>query len=287
MMKLFVLGLISASLVAVLATVPTNAQGLKIAPLEYKTTLAANEQQTGAIDISNPTGQSIHVRVNVQAFKQIDNNGGLQFYDDERIARGIRLERTELDLGAREAFRLSFRIDGTALPTGDVYAAIFFTTDPSMPRNGVGQLVRVGTILSIVNKTPGPRSALVTNVNIPFLQFSDTIQGTYTVKNTGPSDTGFYPTVDLAAWPGVKSHTADSSLVFGGRERENDFQFVTGFGIHYVTVSYDGSRKGQWVVTLAPWMLLAIIVIMLIVGIELLLLKRRRGSGHKITDATP
>ncbi len=264
----------------------SSALGLKVAPLEYKTTLKENEQKTGVIDVSNPTGQTVHVKTSVQAFKQIDNNGGLQFYDDERTAIGIRSDLSEFDLGPREALRMSFTIDGKLLPEGDVYAAIFFTTDLAKPRNGVGQLVRVGTILSIVNKTPGSRSAAITDVSMPFLQFTDTVSGAYKVRNTGAASGGFYPTVTLSDWPTGKKKDVESSLVFGGRERQNDFRLPTGFGFHYVKVGYKGSEKGQWVVTIAPWMLIALVMVLLIIGIELLLYKRRHKSHRKKTAST-
>ncbi len=271
----------------VVSLAPTSsALGLKIAPLEYKTTLKKNERQTGVIDVSNPTSQTIHVKTSVQAFKQIDDNGGLQFYDDERTTIGIRSDLSEFDLGPREALRMAFTIDGSLLPEGDVYAAIFFTTDLAKPRTGVGQLVRVGTVLSIVNKTPGSRSAVITDVIMPFLQFSDTVGGTYKVKNIGTANGGFYPTVKVSDWPSGAKKDVESSLVFGGRERRNDFRLPTGFGIHYVKVGYKGSEKGQWVVTVAPWMLVAIVMVLLIIGIEFLLYKRRHKSPRKKTAST-
>jgi len=285
-LKLFSLGIVAAALMAVSWGSTGHALGLKIAPLEYKTTLKENERQTGIIDVSNPTGQAVHVRTSVQAFKQIDNNGGLQFYDDEQVANGIRSGLSEFDLGPREALRLSFTIDGSALPEGDVYAAIFFTTDLTVPRNGVGRLIRVGTILSIVNQTPGSRSAVITGVSLPFLQLSDEAKGTFRVKNTGPATGGFYPTVTVSSWPGGQKREVESSLVFGSRERQNSFGIATGFGINYVKVGYNGHEKGQWVVTLAPWMLISLILILVIVGIELLLYKRRHKSHRKKTAST-
>lgn len=287
-MKLKILaGVLGAVFIGACWAPTSSALGLKIAPLEYKTTLAPNERQSGVIDISNPSGQSVHVQTSVQAFKQIDNNGSLQFYNDERVAKAIRPSLKELDLGPREALRLPFTIDGATLPSGDVYAAIFFTTDLSTPKNGVGQLVRVGTILSIINKAPGSRSAVVTGVSLPFLQLTDTVSGTYAIKNTGPTDSGFYPTVTLSSWPGGKKKDFESTLVFGGRERQNDFRLQTGFGIHYVTVGYGSSEKGQWVVTLAPWMLVLGVLILFIIGIEVLLYKKRRNSLHEKTLSTP
>jgi hypothetical protein len=284
--RIFFLGLATMALVAVTYAPTSSALGLKAAPLEYKTTLKKNERQVGIIDVSNPMGQTVHVRTSVQAFRQIDNNGGLQFYDDERTASGIKTDLGQFDLGPREALRMSFTIDGAKLPEGDVFAAIFFTTDLAVPRSGVGQLVRVGTILSIVNKTPGSRAAEITGFNAAFLQLSDTTRGTYKVKNTGPTNGGFYPVVKVSAWPVGKTKDVQSSLVFGGRERQNDFQYPSGYGIHLIEVGYGNSKKSQWVVTIAPWMLIATIMIILIIGIEILLYKRRHKFARQKTDST-
>lgn len=275
----------------VFTSADASALGLKIAPLEYKTTLKQDEVKQGFIDVSNPSSQAVNVRTSVQTFRQIDDDGGLQFFDDEQIASGIKLEVQTFELGPREAFRIFFTIDGKALPEGDVYAAIFFTTDPKQPRNGVGQLVKVGSILSIVNKTPGERKAIVTGISLPFIQLSTTVSGTYDIKNTGREGSGFYPTVNVTSWPSNQSKKLESSLVFGGRQRSNDFKYDTGFGIHRVEVVFGDSKKGQWVVTIAPWMLVLILLVIVVVGVELLLLKRRRKSSkkrpHKNTSLTP
>jgi hypothetical protein len=284
--RILILSFIFAGLGMLLTAQDADALGLKTAPLEYKTTLKAGERQQGVVDISNPSGQAVRVKTSVQAFKQIDNSGGLQFYDDVRIAKGIKNDLTEFGLGPREALRMTFVIDGAILPQGDVYAAIFFSSVPSVPRNGVGEVVRVGTILSIINKTPGPRSAEITSLSLPFFQLSDSVDGTYKIKNTGTATSGFYPTVRISTQPGGTTRSIDSSLVFGGRERQNDFQIPTGFGIHYIEASYGHSKKGQWVVTVAPWMLIALIMVALIICIELVLFKRRRKLHRSKTDST-
>jgi hypothetical protein len=276
--------LLIAGMAMLLGVVPVDsaqALGLKVAPLEYKTTLKDKERKQGIIDVSNPAGQAVKLRVSVQGFKQIDDDGGLQFFDDKKLSNAIKPDLTEAELGPREALRMSFTIDGSLLPEGDVYAAIFFTTELTQQTTGVGQLVRVGTILSIVNKTPGERSAEVTGLRLPFVQLSDTVSGSYSIKNTGTGGTGFYPVVTVSAVPGGKPRQQESSLVFSGRERSNDVKYKAGFGIHRVDVTYGKSVKSQWVITIAPWMIVLILFVAVIVGTELLLLKRRHKSAHK------
>lgn len=280
----FVVGIAIIAVVSFFATqpLPASALGLKVAPLEYKSSLKEGERKQGVVDVSNPSTQAVKVAVSVQAFRQIDDNGGLQFYDDTQISAGIKPELQTLELGPREAIRLAFTIDGSVLPEGDIFAAIFFTTEPVQPRNGVGQLVRVGTLVSLVNKSPGQRSAKVSDLNLPFVQLDSTAKGTYHITNTGSTKSGFYPTVHVSSWPGGETQHIQSSLVFGGRERSNDFSYATGYGLHLVEVSFGGSKKSQWVVTVAPWMLVTVLLIVLLIGIELLLLKKRRKSRKKL-----
>lgn len=255
-----------------------SALGLKVAPLEYRATLKESEVQQGFVDVSNPSAQVVTIKASVQAFKQIDDEGGLQFYDDPQVSAGVKLDLTSAELGPREALRLFFSIDSKVLPEGDVYAAIFLTTDPKQPRNGVGQLVRVGTLLSIINRTPGERKAEITRVNMPLVQLTDTVKGSYAIKNTGTEGTGFYPNVNLSSRPWGSHKQTQASLIFGGHERTNDFSLKAGHGIRYIEVSYGSSKKGQWVVLLAPWMLIVTILALVIIGMELALLHRRRKS---------
>jgi hypothetical protein len=138
----------------------------------------------------------------------------------------------------------------------------------------------VGTLISIVNGSPGPRSAAITSLNIPLVQLSDTVSGSYSVKNTGATKTGFYPEVTTSV-VGANPKKVESSLVFGGRERQNDFSYKTGYGIHVVEVAYGSSKKSQLVLTIAPWMIVLVAFIGLILGVELLLLKRRRSAARK------
>lgn len=277
-MRRVFLGLLSCLVVVATVAQPTWGLGLKIAPLEYKTALKAGERQEGFIDISNPSSQSIAVSVSIQGFKQINDDGGLQFYDDERLSSAIRPELSSITLGAREAVRLAFSIDGNGLPEGDVFAAVMFTTEPTKASSGVGQLVRVGTLLSIVNKTPGERSALVTAFDMPFIQFDDMANGNYKIKNVGRKEQGFYPTVTVSSWPSGVSKEVQSSLVFGGRERQNDISYRAGFGIHRIDVAFGESTRSQWVVLMRPWVIVVMLLGVLIVGVELFLLRRRRKA---------
>ena len=227
-----------------------DALGLKVAPLDYNVALKKGEKQKGFIDLSNPTGATVRVKSSVQAFRQTNDTGTLSFYDDEQVSAGIGLDLDEFELGPREAIRMYFLVDGTKLPEGDVFAAIFFTTQPLKQGAGVTQLIRLGTIVSIVNGTPGERRAEITKLDVPFVQFGDNIKGSYIVKNTGDASksTGFYPSVVLAVDPLHKEMVQRARLVFAGRSRENSFEIATArLGFYKVSVSYANSTKEQWV----------------------------------------
>ncbi|MES2876134.1 MAG: hypothetical protein V4678_01560 [Patescibacteria group bacterium] len=284
MRRLLVAAFAVSGLLSFAAYAPVGALGLKVAPLQYKTILKEAERQQGFVDISNPSTQAVSVRTSVQAFKQINNDGGLQFYDDKQVQVGISVELEAVELGPREAARVAFTIDGNALPEGNVFAAIFFTIEPKQPTNGVGQSVRVGTLLSVVNDSPGPRQAQITDFDLPLLQLDETAKGAYRIRNTGAENTGFYPTVNVSSWFGGKSAQIESSLVFGARERSNDISYRTGYGLHRVEISHGNSTKSQWVIAVAPWMLVAGLLVIFVIGIELLLLRKRRKSTHGRTS---
>lgn len=278
MKRLFIAALLAVACVSMFSSLDASALGLKVAPLDYKATLKTGERRQGFIDISNPSTQAVSVTVSVQAFRQIDDDGGLQFYDDEQISAGIVPELRSLELDPKGAVRLFFTIDGNKLPEGDVFAAVFFTTEPTQARTGIGQLVRVGTLLSLVNKTPGDRSAVITSFDMPFIQFDDMANGTYRIKNTGRKEQGFYPTVSVSSWPAGATRQVQSSLVFGGRERQNDIAYRAGYGIRRIDVSYGESKRSRWVILVQPWVIVAALLVMLIVVVELLLLRKRRKA---------
>lgn len=261
---------------------PTHASGLKLAPLEYRTTLKSGEKQRGFVDVSNPTKETLRVTVSTQAFRQIDDNGALEFFDDEQISSGILLDLDEFDLGPREAVRMYFVLDSTKLPTGDAYGAIFFTTAPARYRDsGVGQSLRLGTLLSITNGTPGARSAEVKRLEVPFMQLGDVIRGSYSIKNTADPDktTGFYPKVKLSVWPFGKEQQDKGKLVFADRTRQNDFELQAPvFGLYRLTAVYGESEQSAWVFVARPVILLVLAIGAACIGIFVSLRRRARRA---------
>ena len=233
----------------------TSAASLKLAPLEYRTTLARGEKQKGFVDLSNPTGSKLKITTSVQAFKQTDDQGSLYFYDSEELTAGVRLDLKEFELGPREAIRMYFELDSAKLPSGDVFGAIFLSTQPASPRAGVGQAVRLGTLLSIVNGTPGSREASITKLDVPFLQFDQSVRGVYTIKNTAnpEANTGFYPTVSLRSALFGEAKDQQGKLIFAGKTRENEFVLKTPpIGIYRISAGYKDSIQSRYVLVLTP-----------------------------------
>ncbi len=271
-----------------MTSAPAHASGLKIAPLEYRTTLKSGEKQRGFIDVSNPSKETVRVSASTQAFRQTDDNGSLEFFDDAHVSAGILLDLDEFDLGPHEAVRMYFVLDGTRLPAGDVYGAIFFTTAPARYReSGVGQSIRLGTLLSITNGSPGSRKAEITKLNVPFLQLGDVIRGDYRIKNTGDSraSTGFYPKVKLSARLFGEERQNRAKLVFAGRTRQNDFELKTPpFGLYRVTAGYGTSKQSAWVFVAHPIALIVLAVALVLGGLILSLRHRKKRSSSRGTE---
>lgn len=224
------------------------AAGLQAAPREYRTTLTAGEKKKGVIDISNPGATPIIVHVKVLGFRQINDEGGLRFFDSPELQRGITTDLDDIELGPREAVRMYFIIDGALLPTGDVYAAILMNTQDAASRAGVGQQVRVGTLLSITNRTPSSRTAEIIKLNTSFIHLGTTIRYSYTMRNTGDpkKTTGYYPVVATHFWPFGASKTESSKLVFAGRSRTNESSLESPWlGFYVLKVQHEQSERSR------------------------------------------
>jgi hypothetical protein len=261
-----------------------DATSLKVAPLQYRTSLAQAEKKKGFIDVSNPTDQKMIIRTSVQALKQVDDQGTIQFYDSEQLAQGVLLDLDEFELGPKEAIRMYFLLDGSKLPTGDVYGAIFFTTSPSQATAGVGQSVRLGTVFSVVNGTPGSRQASITGFDVPQFTFNPQVKGNYTIKNTADPTkaTGFYPQVNIKTIPFGESKEDAGKLVFAGRSRVNEFTInLPPIGIYRIEARYGGSSEGKWVAVVHPVALAAVAVLLAGSVMGRRYLRRRTSLGFQ------
>jgi len=243
-----VLALVAVATIVVADVTPLLANSLQIQPTIYRDiSLAKGEKKKGFVDVANPSAEKQVVIMSVQGFRQIDDSGSLTFFDDKQIAEGLLLDLEEFELGPREAARVYFLLDGTKLPSGDVFAGVFASNKPSEVAAGSQQAVRVGTLFVISNGTPASHEADVTRLQVSPVQFGDRISATIDVKNTAGegASTGFFPEVAVATKP-YGEKTVDGPLLFAGRTRTIDYS-VPGnyFGPILVSAKVGSSEKSS------------------------------------------
>jgi hypothetical protein len=269
MRRLLVLLLMVCGLSLAIAPDTSAVQSLKIAPQSYDATLQKAEVKKGYVDVSNPGGESVRVKLEVQAFRQIADDGSLEFYDSEQVRAGVQLDYETLTLGPREAYRVYFLLDGNKLPQGDVFGAIFVSTIPdSSP--GSAQAVRVGTILTLQNGTPTAHTANITSFATSWLHIGEGLSSTIVVTNPADpkSSTGFYPNITVSTAP-YGSRDVKGPLVFAGRTRTVDYK-ATGdyFGPIWFGANIGDSKRGQFIFAVTGyWRWLApLLLVILVVG---------------------
>lgn len=257
------------------------ASGLSIAPLEYKAQLAAGETKKGFVDIVNPEVRTVEVHLEAQAFRQINDQGGLEFYDSEAVKAGVKLDLEDIELGPGEGARVYFLLDGTKLPSGDVFAAILASTGKVEDAVTV-PAVRVGTLVMLENGTPSAHHASVSGLDFSWLQIGEAVQGQFVVENADRDAahmTGFSPSLTIGLWP-YASRDVRGPLVFAGRGRTVSYsQPGNYFGPLLVKVAVDGQTKSQWIFAVTGfwrWLtpLLVVVLMLLIIGLRRLAHKR-------------
>jgi hypothetical protein len=295
--RLIQLLLLSTLLVVVgILVTPKNghALGLKVAPLLYEEKLNSGDVKKGFIDISNPDDIRKTITVEVDGFKQINNNGDLGFHEAPEYQTGIRLDYTTFELGPREAVRFAFQLEANKLPRGGVYGAVLFsstTSDVNPDATSVKTVTRVGTLFVIDNGGIGARKALVESVKAPFLQInSDGIKANVTVKNIGGQNgLAYFPTIETAVQPFGKSSAKKASLIFPGIARQNEvLKKGSYFGLVRLKINVGNDVRYKWVFVAtgkARWVAVGLVLFAVLLGIGLVQLrhynlrrKKRDGS---------
>jgi hypothetical protein len=289
MIKKYFIALLSltalSALLPLFLTVDASAASLRITPLMYQEKLAEGEVKKGYVDISNPAGTKVTVEVTVQAFKQIDNEGSLQFFESEQIKEGIKTDLTEFELGPREAVRMYFSVDGKKLPSGDVFGAIFASTKQSGDSRGITPAAQVGTLVILENGTPGSRKAAITSADIPTFHFGESVSGSVNVKNMADPNTasGFFPQVNLNLGPAFgQTKAVQGPLIFAGIERGVNFSLAENkIGLYKLTVSVGESKAEKWIVVVTGWWRWAIVGLVVLAAVGLAIAyKKRRNHAH-------
>lgn len=227
--------------------------GIKVTPLKYEETLEVGEQKTGYVDVANPNDSAVLVRTSVEGFRQINNQGDLEFFEDERLEAGINIDLDQFELGPREAARIQFDVNTNNLPEGGVYAALFFETDAQEITgdiSSIGTTARVGTLL-ILQNGEGEVSGEISELSIPFWQFGTSITGGLSFYNEeGERAIGFNPALTMKITPWGERADQEGGLVLPGvtrdfaLERRGDY-----IGILPITIHDDvtGHEASAWV----------------------------------------
>lgn len=259
----------------------SSALSLEARPLTYDIQLQPGESKKGYIDVKNTSAESVKLVSEVQAFQQTDNKGSLVFYSDAVVQSGIRPDLSSFELAPGEVMRMYFLVDGTKLPAGNVFAAIFFRT-VTTNGSGVKNSIRIGTLLSIVNKTPSDNHAELRDFSLSFWQPGGEVKGEFSIANTSDStkSTGFYPEVGLAVSPFQPTVKYKSNLVFAGYTRTTEFTTpAPPFGLYIVSVSYGSQHISKLVLLASPLELaVAIVGLVLVVGTPIFLWRRHRSA---------
>ena len=253
--------------------------GLKVTPLKYEEVLEVGEQKTGFVDVANPNDSDIIVQTSVEGFRQINNQGDLEFFEDERLEAGIEIDVDEFELGPREAARIQFDINTNNLPEGGVYAALFFQTETQGTTDdisGIGTTARVGTLL-ILQNGEGDKIGKITDLSMPFWQFGTGIGGSLSFHNDETDKSiGFNPGLSMEVTPWGERVDQESGLVLPGVTRDFDIERRGDyFGILPITVYDDvtGEEVSTWVFAITGlWRF--ILPFLLLTAVASLLLQR-------------
>lgn len=260
-----------------------SALSLRMQPLLYKATLSPTETKKGFVDVSNTSGRDLTLTTSVQAFRQTDERGSLQFYNDPKIQAGLIPDLQEFTLKPGEAIHLAFLLDGRKLPTGDVFAALFVATKPT-PGEVMQESVRLGTLFTLVNGKAGARQADITALHLPVFNFGQGVSGSYRIKNTADpqSVNGFYPTVMVSVQPFDASAHVASPLVMAGNSREVPFSLTTArFGLYKVQAGYEGSVQARWAFFVTGyWRWLAPLLLVLVASLAVFIRRGRVFARH-------
>jgi hypothetical protein len=253
-----------------------------VAPLQYETQLEPGKVHQGFIDVSNPADSEVKIASSVQGFRQIGTDGNLEFFTDPDLSNAIKPGLTDFSIGPREAVRVVFTVDASKLPQGGTYAAIFFRTDPGASGSGashIRQSANVGTLLLLTNGDKRPVMGEVKGVNLPFWQFGNGLNGSYSYRNTDqtPGGVAVRPKLQLKIFPWSKTRTLETGLVMPGSTRKFDLTREGSFlGPLPVTIrnADTGRDTTRWVFAVTGWCKWFVVVVA-VIGFLLLPVPKR------------
>jgi hypothetical protein len=229
---------------------------LEIAPLLYTANLKLGEPQVGILDISNPTGAPATITLQVEAFRQVDNTGRLEYYADERVASGIVPAQTSFSLGPREALRTKFTIDPNKLGSGGTYGVIFAQTQADdQGASQINTATRVGTLIILDVAGQGTSRGQISKNHLVNVG-NGHLQGSLSYTNLGTGDTSLAFTPNLSVKIGNdKPQLITGPFVFPGRTRDIRYSVNLGSHIGYTKILYLDATGSSKPVTAYCWLL--------------------------------
>jgi hypothetical protein len=262
-----------------------HAESLRLAPLTFEDDIEG-EKKKGFVDIANPTANAVSVTIEIQAFRQINDRGELEFYDDPLVSAGITPDLRSFELGPRESVRMYFGIDSQKLPKGRVFAGLFARSlSPGASLSGTTTSTRVGTLLMLQNGTKGKEVGEFAGSLIPIVHIGEGIRGAVVYKNTGTGEdaTGYFPVFSIAATPWGPESSQKGSLVFPGIQRTTNFDLQGDYvGVYRLVVRAGGDSVSQHIIVVTGYWRWLLPLIVTASGFSILLcgiyLKKRRFS---------
>lgn len=278
----------SLGLAAVLWPPPVwaSAPALKVSPLKYQEIIPADTPKLGFIDVSNPSDVTIRVVSEVQAFRQLNLEGDLEYFPDQRLADGIKLASTDFELGSREAARIGFTIDPLKLGKGGAFGAVFFRTVPPASQAGDGSTittsVRVGTLLVLNVGNEIKAEGKMRKLSLPWLQIGPGLAGTLEYANTASlaGAVAFNPALDIKAGPWGRASRVEGPLVLPGNTRRMEFAKPGSYlGILPVSITDNvtGQKHRAWVLAVTGyWPRVLVIGLFMAMGLGWRYWRRKR-----------
>jgi len=163
------------------ADAPTN-KGLLISPLRQYVSLNAGTQKSGTFTVANLTDKSIDVSLLVKQFSVSDYSYNYKFSDT--INNWVSLGVTQTTLKPYQSQSIPYQI---AVPPGSAGGGLYYTlfASSNVTDKGVASTIQATTLLYVTVNGNLIRTSTLVSSSIPRFVFSNHINYTVNVKNTG------------------------------------------------------------------------------------------------------
>lgn len=263
---------------------------LRLSPLKYEASLELGRSKVGYVQIDNPTGTSVSASLEVQGFRQINNDGSLEYFDDERLSAGIIPGVREVQIGPRESVRVKFTVNPNVLGPGGAYGVLFVRAKSGeLAASQINTSARVGTLIILDVAGSGTRAGAIRDVQIPSLSWGAAdlpLRFSFSNTGSGGGALAFAPKFEISGAGGSLKSTGP--FVFPGRTRSVDARLKLGSHFGPATLTIRDTVTGQevkrqiWVVSgIWRWVIPLFLVGIVIAGL-LGLVIRRSGWSPKL-----